>query len=163
MLLGGPRIDHKLALELGFDAGFGPGTKPSDVANYLVARLCADDPATVLCSRSSPGGVLADDRAKGYSKAWRALCHSPPLRRSGGWGELPCQSRKALVTSLRVASSSRPNTESAAARNSRTGRRRGVIYPAPDAVARGHVLGADLANSRERQELHGVRGQVHAT
>ena len=29
LLLGGPRIDHKLALELGFDAGFGPGTKPS--------------------------------------------------------------------------------------------------------------------------------------
>src|SRR4051794_30141716 len=40
MLLGGPRIDHKLALELGYDAGFGPGTKPSDVAAYLVERLC---------------------------------------------------------------------------------------------------------------------------
>jgi len=38
-LLGGPRIDHKLALELGFDAGFGPGTKPSDVANYITAHL----------------------------------------------------------------------------------------------------------------------------
>jgi len=43
LLLGGPRIDHKLALELGFDAGFGPGTKPSDVAGYLVTRLCGDD------------------------------------------------------------------------------------------------------------------------
>jgi beta-lysine 5,6-aminomutase beta subunit len=41
LLFGGPRIDHKLALELGFDAGFGPGTKPSDVASYLVERLCA--------------------------------------------------------------------------------------------------------------------------
>jgi beta-lysine 5,6-aminomutase beta subunit len=40
MLLGGPRIDHKLALELGFDAGFGPGTKPSDVASFLVEKLC---------------------------------------------------------------------------------------------------------------------------
>ena len=38
-LLGGPRIDHKLALELGYDAGFGPGTKPSDVANFLVAEV----------------------------------------------------------------------------------------------------------------------------
>ena len=28
-ILGGPRIDHRLALELGYDAGFGPGTKPS--------------------------------------------------------------------------------------------------------------------------------------
>src|SRR5207249_3967738 len=31
LLLGGPRVDHKLALSLGFDAGFGPGTKPSEV------------------------------------------------------------------------------------------------------------------------------------
>jgi beta-lysine 5,6-aminomutase beta subunit len=47
LLLGGPRIDHKLALELGFDAGFGPGTKPSDVANYLVHRLCGDETISV--------------------------------------------------------------------------------------------------------------------
>ena len=40
LLLGGPRIDHALALELGFDAGFGPGTKPADVASFLVDRLC---------------------------------------------------------------------------------------------------------------------------
>jgi beta-lysine 5,6-aminomutase beta subunit len=40
LLFGGPRIDHKLALELGFDAGFGPGTKPGDVASFLVERLC---------------------------------------------------------------------------------------------------------------------------
>ena len=43
LLLGGPRIDHKLALELGFDAGFGPGTKPSDVANYIVQRICGEE------------------------------------------------------------------------------------------------------------------------
>lgn len=35
LLLGGPRIDHRTALELGFHAGFGPGTKASDVANYI--------------------------------------------------------------------------------------------------------------------------------
>jgi beta-lysine 5,6-aminomutase beta subunit len=40
LLLGGPRIDHATALELGFDAGFGAGTKPADVAQYLVTRLC---------------------------------------------------------------------------------------------------------------------------
>jgi beta-lysine 5,6-aminomutase beta subunit len=38
-LLGGPRIDHRLAQELGYDAGFGPGTRPSDVANYLVGEV----------------------------------------------------------------------------------------------------------------------------
>ena len=43
MLFGGPRVDHKLALELGFDAGFGPGTKPSEVAAYLVGRLCGEN------------------------------------------------------------------------------------------------------------------------
>lgn len=36
LLLGGPRIDHKLARELGYDAGFGPGTRPSQVASYIV-------------------------------------------------------------------------------------------------------------------------------
>jgi beta-lysine 5,6-aminomutase beta subunit len=39
VLLGGPRIDHQLAVDLGFDAGFGPGTKPFTVASYLVERL----------------------------------------------------------------------------------------------------------------------------
>ncbi len=41
LLFGGPRIDHKLALDLGFDAGFGPGTKPSDVAAFVVERVRA--------------------------------------------------------------------------------------------------------------------------
>ncbi len=35
LLLGGPRVDHGLARELGFDAGFGAGTHPSDVANFI--------------------------------------------------------------------------------------------------------------------------------
>jgi beta-lysine 5,6-aminomutase beta subunit len=39
LVFGGPRIDHRAALDLGFDAGFGPGTKPSDVANYLYYTL----------------------------------------------------------------------------------------------------------------------------
>jgi len=39
LLLGGPRITHGLAVELGFDAGFGPGTKPAAVASFLVERL----------------------------------------------------------------------------------------------------------------------------
>jgi beta-lysine 5,6-aminomutase beta subunit len=39
LLFGGPRVDHQMALDLGFDAGFGPGTKPSDVASYLVEHV----------------------------------------------------------------------------------------------------------------------------
>jgi beta-lysine 5,6-aminomutase beta subunit len=38
-IFGGPRVDHALALALGFDAGFGTGTRPSQVANYIVAEL----------------------------------------------------------------------------------------------------------------------------
>jgi beta-lysine 5,6-aminomutase beta subunit len=43
LLFGGPRVDHKLALDLGFDAGFGPGTLPGDVASFLVQRLCGEE------------------------------------------------------------------------------------------------------------------------
>lgn len=38
-LVGGPRMDHRTAKRVGFDAGFGPGTKPSEVANYVVHEL----------------------------------------------------------------------------------------------------------------------------
>ena len=43
LILGGPRISHELALELGFDAGFGPGTLPPDVASYIVQTLVDED------------------------------------------------------------------------------------------------------------------------
>ncbi|MEW6056035.1 MAG: OAM dimerization domain-containing protein [Bdellovibrionota bacterium] len=36
---GGPRVTHQIALECGFDAGFGVGTKPSEVASYIVEEL----------------------------------------------------------------------------------------------------------------------------
>ncbi|MFN3478627.1 MAG: B12-binding domain-containing protein, partial [bacterium] len=36
LICGGSRIDHKLAKELGYDAGFGIGTTPSDVASFIV-------------------------------------------------------------------------------------------------------------------------------
>lgn len=39
LIIGGPRIDNKLALELGFDAGFGPGTYAEDVATFIVKKL----------------------------------------------------------------------------------------------------------------------------
>ena len=39
MVIGGRRISHELALELGFDAGFGPGTLPPDVASYIVQTV----------------------------------------------------------------------------------------------------------------------------
>ena len=40
LVLGGPRITPELAVELGFDMGFGTGTSPLQVASYL-AHTCA--------------------------------------------------------------------------------------------------------------------------
>lgn len=39
LLVGGPRISHQLALELGYDAGFGPGTTPRQVASYIAREI----------------------------------------------------------------------------------------------------------------------------
>lgn len=36
---GGPRISHQLATELGFDAGFGPGTYAEDVGSFVAHEL----------------------------------------------------------------------------------------------------------------------------
>ncbi len=47
LLLGGPRIDNKLARELGFDAGFGPGTLPRHVAAFVVEKLAERETAPV--------------------------------------------------------------------------------------------------------------------
>lgn len=35
-IAGGPRLNHAQAVKLGFDAGFGPGTLPSEVASFIV-------------------------------------------------------------------------------------------------------------------------------
>ena len=38
VVCGGPRIDNKLALELGFDAGFGRGTYAEHVATFVAKK-----------------------------------------------------------------------------------------------------------------------------
>lgn len=39
VIVGGPRISHKLALELGYDAGFGRGTYAEHVATFVVKKM----------------------------------------------------------------------------------------------------------------------------
>jgi beta-lysine 5,6-aminomutase beta subunit len=39
LLAGGPRVTNRLAAELGYDAGFGRGTVPSDVATFIARRF----------------------------------------------------------------------------------------------------------------------------
>jgi len=41
-ICGGPRITHELAIELGYDAGFGSGTYANDVASYIIHNLKRD-------------------------------------------------------------------------------------------------------------------------
>ncbi|HVB72082.1 MAG TPA: OAM dimerization domain-containing protein [Ktedonobacteraceae bacterium] len=40
-IVGGPRISHAFAKELGYDAGFGPGSNAAMVASYLAQELVA--------------------------------------------------------------------------------------------------------------------------
>ncbi|MCY0875375.1 MAG: cobalamin-dependent protein [Firmicutes bacterium] len=39
LICGGPRIHHELALELGYDAGFGPGTLAPEAASFIVHEM----------------------------------------------------------------------------------------------------------------------------
>jgi beta-lysine 5,6-aminomutase beta subunit len=39
IVAGGPRIDHELAKEIGYDAGFGAGTYADDVASFIVQEM----------------------------------------------------------------------------------------------------------------------------
>ena len=41
LIIGGPRINHELAKELGCDAGFGPGKYADDVASFICEELAA--------------------------------------------------------------------------------------------------------------------------
>ncbi len=41
LVVGGPQVTPELAKELGYDAGFGPGTYPEHVASFLVHELAA--------------------------------------------------------------------------------------------------------------------------
>ncbi len=47
LICGGPRVTNLMASELGYDAGFGRGTVPSEVAAFV---------ATTLAGRLTPGG-----------------------------------------------------------------------------------------------------------
>ena len=40
-IVGGPRISHAFAKELGYDAGFGPGSTATSVASYIAQELVA--------------------------------------------------------------------------------------------------------------------------
>jgi beta-lysine 5,6-aminomutase beta subunit len=45
LIAGGPRVTNLLAAELGYDAGFGRGTLPSEVATFIARRMAERVPA----------------------------------------------------------------------------------------------------------------------
>lgn len=45
LIAGGPRISHQLAVELGYDAGFGVGTTPRQVASFIAREIAARNSA----------------------------------------------------------------------------------------------------------------------
>ncbi|GAC1349092.1 MAG: B12-binding domain-containing protein [Vulcanimicrobiaceae bacterium] len=45
LIAGGPRMTGRLAAELGYDAGFGRGTLPSDVATFVAVQMAERAPA----------------------------------------------------------------------------------------------------------------------
>lgn len=53
LIMGGPRISHELAIELGYDAGFGSGTLPSHVGSFIAQALAR----TIRKSEERPKGV----------------------------------------------------------------------------------------------------------
>jgi beta-lysine 5,6-aminomutase beta subunit len=57
VVVGGPRITHKMAVELGYDAGFTIGTRPSDVANYLLEKMIERRVAEESGSKGKGAGV----------------------------------------------------------------------------------------------------------
>jgi beta-lysine 5,6-aminomutase beta subunit len=58
-IAGGPRVTHPMALECGFDAGFGVGTKPSDVASYVVEEYLKRQKLADKSPAKKPKGVPA--------------------------------------------------------------------------------------------------------
>jgi len=48
LVVGGPRISHELAKELGYDAGFGPGSYAEKVASFAVDEWLKRHPAAAL-------------------------------------------------------------------------------------------------------------------
>jgi beta-lysine 5,6-aminomutase beta subunit len=53
-IVGGPRIDQALAVKLGFDAGFGPGTKPSQVASFILKEYLERGGRPLEVSKPAP-------------------------------------------------------------------------------------------------------------
>ena len=156
LLLGGPRVDHKLALELGFDAGFGPGTKPSDVANYIVHSAAASSWA-----RSRSGSTTRESPSERRSKVTLRLRMSTPrraLRRQPG--RRRAHARRCSATWPPSCSSGTTATRGCSAPTTRSSSSR-PCYAGDYIEAEGEIV--EVGNTSREDALRGAQGDRAAT
>lgn len=65
LVVGGPRITHELAKELGYDAGFGPNTYAEHVASFLVQELKRKLQPSGAAGRKYGAGATATQKEDG--------------------------------------------------------------------------------------------------
>jgi beta-lysine 5,6-aminomutase beta subunit len=95
-IAGGPRVTHPLALECGFDAGFGVGTKPSDVASYIVEEF--------LRRRERFDGIPNPLKVEAAPKSLATSKSSPKPKRKAGGRKLEVKFRAKKAKPTRKAS-----------------------------------------------------------
>jgi len=70
-IIGGPRIDHALATKLGFDAGFGSGTKPSYVASFIIKEYLARSGKSIKIEEKLPEETKPEKKKQGPKRGRR--------------------------------------------------------------------------------------------
>ena len=110
-IIGGPLIDHRLALKLGFDAGFGKNTLPSQVATFIVQNYCK------RAGRAFVAPEKKESRTHAISKT--ATMHVQDKPQSPQEEALQAAGKKGAK---KTASSAKPSSKR---RGNRGGRRRG--------------------------------------
>ena len=74
LIVGGPRISHELAKELGYDAGFGSKTYAEDVASFAIHEWMARRGTPEAPSAPPPHGGAASGPAKPVTR--QPLAHA---------------------------------------------------------------------------------------
>ena len=83
VVVGGPRLDHAHALKLGFDAGFGTGTKPSQVASFVVREYMKRNGIKELkadAKGAAPAAPVSPEKKEHHPAHERRPSHRPAER-----------------------------------------------------------------------------------
>ena len=77
-IIGGPRVNHQLAVKLGFTAGFGPGTLPSQVASLIIKEYFHHKGKKVKLEKKEVEIVKADKEKSPYDEPVPVLKTTAP-------------------------------------------------------------------------------------